>query len=218
MVSRDIKKNRGKDKSLYFNEKLKDVIRILVMGGVTVSHGELVENIFGGHKSMGEMPSEYWSQLEKLSFIAAQIKDMNYRNFRYYESERYNDLLPFLEEFYIQNPECAVRDNVVFASSVDGGMKVVRPDVSQNPLDMSGVLRQRTEKVSREFLEFYMKNPSIAEQNGIKIQELPDGDYIWEQKGVGGASPLTVKLKPSVDKNYYMVHGLYNKNMIHDIK
>jgi hypothetical protein len=103
-----------------------------------------------------------------------------------------------IENLYVTNPLVADDHGVIVAAGQNGEMKVVRIGNDLNPWGMSAWNpRQTPDAIKKELIQFFLENPAIASQEGVKLQEIANGEYLMHLSDRIGVTPGTKRLTPN---------------------
>lgn len=108
-----------------------------------------------------------------------------------------------IENLYVTNPLVADDHGVIVAAGANGAMKVVRIGNDLNPWGMSAWNpRQAPDAVKKELIQFFLENPAVAAQEGVKLQEIANGEYLMHLSERIGVTPGTKRLTPNALGDY----------------
>lgn len=103
-----------------------------------------------------------------------------------------------IENLYVTNPLVADDHGVIVAAGQNGGMKVVRIGNDLNPWGMSAWNpRQAPDAIKKELVQFFLENPAIAAQEGVRLQEIANNEYLMHLSERIGVTPGTKRLTPN---------------------
>lgn len=103
-----------------------------------------------------------------------------------------------IENLYVTNPLVADDHGVIVAAGQNGEMKVVRIGNDLNPWGMSAWNpRQAPDTIKKELVQFFLENPAVAAQEGVRLQEIANGEYLMHLSERIGVTPGTKRLTPN---------------------
>ena len=103
-----------------------------------------------------------------------------------------------IENLYVTNPLVADDYGVIVAAGQNGEMKVVRIGNDLNPWGMSAWNpRQAPDTIKKELVQFFLENPAVAAQEGVRLQEIANNEYLMHLSERIGVTPGTKRLTPN---------------------
>lgn len=103
-----------------------------------------------------------------------------------------------IENLYVTNPLVADDHGVIVAAGQNGEMKIVRIGNDLNPWGMSAWNpRQAPDAIKKELIQFFLENPDIAAQEGVRLQEIANNEYLMHLSERVGVTPGTKRLTPN---------------------
>jgi hypothetical protein len=103
-----------------------------------------------------------------------------------------------IENLYVTNPLVADDHGVIVAAGQNGEMKVVRIGNDLNPWGMSAWNpSQAPDAMKKELVQFFLEHPDIAAQEGVRLQEIANGEYLMHLSERIGVTPGTKRLTPN---------------------
>jgi hypothetical protein len=108
-----------------------------------------------------------------------------------------------IENLYVTNPLVADDHGVIVAAGANGEMKVVRIGNDLNPWGMSAWNpRQAPDAIKKELVQFFLEHPDVAAQEGVRMQEIANGEYMMHLSERLGVTAGTKRLTPNALGDY----------------